>query len=88
MNYGLVDQQYKSTAKVLPQIAIFHSKRENIPCRYFSIYGISASSVEEKMTVVDVNYKDSGSEDTDAYVLPLSSFNHLTLGPYLSEVFN
>lgn len=40
------------------------------------------------MTVVEVNYKDSGSEDTDAYVMPLNSFKHLTLGPYLSEAFN
>ena len=40
MNYGLVNQQYKSTVKLLLQIAIFNLKRKSFPRRCFPIYGI------------------------------------------------
>ena len=66
---------------------IFHGKEEEQHARESEadIDYISASSGEEEITV-DGNLQDSDSEDTNAYFTPSSSFNHLTLSRYLSQV--
>ena len=74
-----VEPQYQT---VLDGREELHARESDVDSEY-----ISASSVEEEMTV-DGNYRDSDSEDTDAYFTPPSSLNHQMLGLHPSKVFD